>query len=108
MTKQRQIYSVALAVILAISLPGCALFGKCTTEACAADAQITADVRSLLDRHAELGAPGRLSVQTINHVVYLNGLVNTELDRRNAEAIAFQAASVKDVVNSIGVRGNGR
>jgi len=107
MTKSKPLHALALAVLLA-GLAGCASFGKCTTEACANDANITAEVYSLLANHTELGAPGQLRVQTINGVVYLNGLVNTDLDSQNAEAIAYQAEGVKNVVNSIAVRGNSR
>jgi osmotically-inducible protein OsmY len=65
-------------------------------------------VSALLDSHAALGSPGSIRVQTIKGVVYLNGEVDTDLGRRDAETIAYQAANVKDVVNSIAVRGNSR
>jgi osmotically-inducible protein OsmY len=40
--------------------------------------------------------------------VYLNGLVNSDLERQNAEALAYQIPNVKDVVNSITPRSNSR
>jgi osmotically-inducible protein OsmY len=95
-------------VLLALATAGCESFGKCTSEACVADAKITADVRALLDGHSELGSPGSIRVQTIKGVVYLNGEVDTDLERRDAETIAYQAADVKEVVNSVAVRGNSR
>ncbi len=98
-----------IALILAFGLSGCAAFGgRCTRAACAEDAKITAEVYALLAEHPELGAPGELRVQTINRVVYLDGMVNTGFDLHIAVATAFQAAHVKDVVESIGIRGNSR
>jgi len=47
-------------------------------------------------------------VQTIDHVVYLYGLVATDLQRQTAESIARQVPNVTKVVNSIGTSGNGR
>jgi osmotically-inducible protein OsmY len=108
MSNRPQYIAFSLALLLGVSLGGCASFGKCDTAGCVADAKISAEVSALLADHTELGAPGQLRVQTINGVVYLNGLVNTELDRRNAEAIAYQADGVREVVNSIDVQGNGR
>jgi osmotically-inducible protein OsmY len=108
MVMTRQFSALSLALLLAIGVSGCESFGRCTTQACAADAKITAEVYELLGAQTELGAPGQLRVQTINGVVYLTGLVNTELDSRIAAATALKAANVKDVVNSIGVRGNER
>jgi osmotically-inducible protein OsmY len=97
-----------LVLMFALSVAGCSSFGRCTAAACAHDAKITADVYRLLAEQPALGAPGQLQVQTIDRVVYLYGLVDTDLDRLNAVAIAFQAPNVKDVVESLGVRGNSR
>jgi len=47
-------------------------------------------------------------VQTINGVVYLSGIVDTDLERRNAEAIALKVSGVKDVVNNLATRNDGR
>ena len=97
-----------LVLVAAAALSGCALFPKCSPENCATDAQITADVSALFSQHAELGAPAALHIQTINGVVYLSGAVDTEFEVRNAEAIARQVAKVKDVVNNLSARSNGR
>jgi osmotically-inducible protein OsmY len=40
--------------------------------------------------------------------VYLNGTVETDFERRNAEALVMQVANVKDVVNSLNARNAGR
>jgi osmotically-inducible protein OsmY len=47
-------------------------------------------------------------VQTLNHVVYLTGLVDTDLERQMAESVALEAKGVAKVVNSIGLSGGAR
>jgi osmotically-inducible protein OsmY len=56
----------------------------CGLEGCPRDAEITARVQAALDKHAELGPPDSIRVQTLNGVVYLNGLVEDvrEMHRR--------------------------
>ena len=98
----------ALALCIACALAACAPYEKCGFTGCPGDAQITADVRALFGRHPELGPSGLLSVQTLDGVVYLYGLVNTDLVRDQAESIALQARGVKKVVNSLGVTNAGR
>ena len=108
MPMAKQFFAATLTILLVLSMAGCESFGKCTSDACAADAAITAEVNGLLNDHTELGSPGSIRVQTIKGVVYLNGEVDTDLERRDAETIAYQAANVKEVVNSVVVRGNSR
>jgi osmotically-inducible protein OsmY len=49
-----------------------------------------------------------LTVQTLDGVVYLYGVVATDLVREEAESIALKAPGVKKVVNSLGVTNGGR
>ncbi|HEX3396354.1 MAG TPA: BON domain-containing protein [Steroidobacteraceae bacterium] len=93
---------------MACTLTACASYEKCGFEGCPGDAQITADVRALFDRHPELGPSGPLTVQTLDGVVYLYGVVATDLVREEAESIALKAPGVKKVVNSLGVTNGGR
>jgi osmotically-inducible protein OsmY len=102
------LYSLTLGLLLAGVLPGCSVFPKCSPENCAIDTQIKQDVDALFAEHAELGPPGTIRVQSINKVVYLNGLVNSDLERQSAEALAYRVPNVKDVVNSIAPRANSR
>jgi osmotically-inducible protein OsmY len=95
--------ALALAACLVCALAACAPYEKCGFAGCPGDAQITADVRALFDQHPELGPPALLSVKTLDGVVYLDGVVNTDLVREEAKAIALQARGVKSVVNSLGV-----
>jgi osmotically-inducible protein OsmY len=64
---------------------------------------VTANVQALFDQHSELGSPNSLHVQTLDHVVYLNGMVNSGLERQVAESVALEAPGVTRVVNSIAV-----
>jgi osmotically-inducible protein OsmY len=97
-----------LVIALSSAMTGCAGYRKCGFSGCPGDAEISAEVRSLFGKHSELGPSASFHIQTIDRTVYLNGLVDTEFERRNAEAIALQAANVKEVINSIGIRNAGR
>jgi osmotically-inducible protein OsmY len=100
--------ALAVAACMACALGACAPIEKCGFAGCPGDAQITADVRALFDRHPELGPAALLSIKTLDGVVYLGGIVNTDLVREAAESIALQAHGVKMVVNSLGVTNAGR
>ena|ERR1700732_5297895 len=103
-----RLYTLTLTILLAAGLSGCASFGKCDAQNCAGDAKITADVRALITEHREFGPPAGIRVQTINGVVYLNGLVDSDLERLNLGALVMRVPNVKDVVNSVDARNFGR
>jgi osmotically-inducible protein OsmY len=103
----KPLYAAVLALSLAGALPACAVYKKCGFAGCPGDAQISADVYALFDKHQSL-APGAVSVQTLDGVVYLYGVVDTDLMRTEAQEIAMQAPHVKKVVNSIGVQNAGK
>jgi len=96
--------AVALAVILACA-SGCAAYRKCGFGGCPGDANIAAEVRALFEQHPELEPPNLLTVQALDHVVYLYGVVDTDFERGMAESVALQAPGVTKVVNSIGLSG---
>jgi osmotically-inducible protein OsmY len=102
----RQLRTLGLSFILAAGVTACADF-KCAPQYCQSDAKITEGVQAAFNAHPEFGPPGELQVHTINGVVYLNGLVNSEMERRSAEAFAWQVPNVKDVVNSLSPRTGG-
>jgi osmotically-inducible protein OsmY len=106
MTTFKPIYTIALSTILAASLFGCADFKPGGTQNGSADAKITADVESRLNQMPELGPPGSVEVQTVDHVVYLNGVVDVGLEKRTAALIAMQTPGVTNVVNDISVSHN--
>ena len=103
MGRPRQLYAWIFAPILAGGLSGCAAYRTCGFGGCAEDAQITANVRAQFDQHLALEPPNLIDVQTLDHVVYLHGLVNTELERSMAQSVALDTAGVARVVNSIAI-----
>jgi len=104
MNSHKWFCSAVFLFSLSSALAGCSSYGKCASGACAGDAAITMNVQTLLDQHSELGAPHSIEVQTIDRVVYLNGLVNDGLERRVAESVALRTPGVLKVVNSIAVQ----
>lgn len=100
--------SACLALAGALLLvSGCAGYRKCGLEGCPGDAQITSEVQSLLNGHADLGPPNIIRVQTLDRIVYLTGEVNTDFTRQTVEALVRQAAGVRRVVNSISIEYTG-
>ena len=96
-------FAFVLAAIPAVILSGCADFKPCGSQSCSADANITSDVQARLNQMPDLGPPGSVRVQTLDHVVYLNGAVGVGLEKRNAESVAREAPGVIQVVDSIAV-----
>jgi len=91
----RKIYGLTPAIILVGSIAGCAT--------APGDAEETTNVRAQLSEHAELGPPNSIEVRTVNHVVYLNGIVSQGLQSSEAEAVAQSTPGVSKVVNSLAV-----
>jgi osmotically-inducible protein OsmY len=103
MSGHKPIYTLALASVLAGVLAGCAGFRPSVKQTDVPDAQITANAQTRLDLMADLGPPGSIRVQTFDNVVYLNGMVDGGLAKRNAEAVARQVPGVQQVVDDIDV-----
>jgi osmotically-inducible protein OsmY len=95
----RIVHLMTLGLVIAGALSGCATFEKCGFRGCPGDAEITAEVRALFDEHPELG--NSINVQTLDHVVYLYGLVDTPLDAEIATSVALQAPGATRVVSSV-------
>jgi len=66
------------------------------------DAEISAEVRSALDRYPDLEAQ-RITVTVQNGVVILSGVVGSYAERANAGAAAWQSTGVADVVNNLAI-----
>jgi osmotically-inducible protein OsmY len=102
-----QLAALILTFLLGAVFSGCAVYRKCGFEGCPGDATITANVEALFHQHPALEPPNLITVRTLDHVVYLYGLVDTDLERQMAELVALEAPGVARVVNSIGISGNG-
>jgi osmotically-inducible protein OsmY len=94
---------------LLASVSGCADYTNhepsgCIDAGCLADSKVTDDVLMRLQRTPELHPPGMVHVQTVNHVVYLTGDVQTPSQKDAAEASARKAPGVASVVNNLNVR----
>jgi osmotically-inducible protein OsmY len=94
---------LSFVVILMSSLSGCATLEKCQPGGCPGDAKITAKVQERLSQYPDIDPANSISVQTLNHVVYLNGLVAYGIAKENAESQARQVPGVTQVVNNIAV-----
>ena len=85
------------------ALSGCAVYDtyeKCGFHGCPGDAKITADVRAQFSQCSFL-EPYAIRVQTLNHVVFLEGVVTSGLEVDTAESIARRVPDVARVMNSI-------
>ena len=82
-----------------------AIYAKCGLSGCAGDAQITAGIRATLFRRADISDAG-ITVQTLDRIVYLYGIVDTDPERLEVIAIARGVPGGPDVVDSISIRNN--
>jgi osmotically-inducible protein OsmY len=99
----RKVFGFTSILITMGAVAGCATYQNCRFGGCPGDADITANVHALLDKHPDLGPPNSIDVQTDNHVVFLYGMVSEGLQSREAEAVALAAPGVTQVENSIAV-----
>jgi osmotically-inducible protein OsmY len=93
---------VSSTLFLFSTLGGCANFKKCGLAGCAADNAITADVTAQFARYPSLTA-NSVRIQTLDQVVYLTGLVDTDVERLLAVSVAGDVPGVARVVDSISV-----
>jgi osmotically-inducible protein OsmY len=91
----RKFHGLSAAIILIGAMAGCAT--------APGDAEETANVRARLAQHAALSEPNSIDVQTVDHVVYLNGIVSQGMEGREAEAVARGTPGVTQVVNLLAV-----
>ncbi len=106
--RRNRSYALIAAVCAALAVSGCAAYSKCGFAGCPGDAEIAAGVSAAFAKHAELEPPNLIDVQSIDGVVYLYGLVDTDYQLQMAEFVAHQVPGVTKVVNSIGLTGNSR
>jgi osmotically-inducible protein OsmY len=102
--KRPQALTLIYALLLVSVLQGCATHdARCGPGGCTGDAEITANVQASFNQYPALQAPNLVQVQTVDHVVYLRGLVNTPYELELATSVASKAAGVTRVVNLIGL-----
>jgi osmotically-inducible protein OsmY len=101
MRNPKRLTSMTAALVCTGGLAACAEFRTCGSDACADDAKITAAVEAAFDRHPELEPPNTIDVQTIDRVVYLNGLVDSSLEIAMADSVARQTPGVTRVVDML-------
>lgn len=98
-----------LPTLMLAALAGCASAGgTCTDPSCAHDAELRERVEAAVFADAALRAPNRVDVRVRNGVVYLSGMVSTDLQRSDAESHARSAQGVNRLVNNIAVQNIGR
>ena len=104
----RLLHKLTAAAVLLGALSACAEYRKCGFSGCAGDAKIAAEVRTLIRQYPALEAPNSVRVQSMDHVVYLYGQVDTDLERSMAESVARAVPEVRAVVDSISLSYAGR
>jgi osmotically-inducible protein OsmY len=94
--------------LLLMQLSACTTYDayrKCGFSGCPGDREIAAQVVTAI--HTTPGISyWDIQVQSLDHVVYLSGLVDTDPERITVEQVAAQASGGKKVIDSIAVRGN--
>jgi osmotically-inducible protein OsmY len=104
MFARKHLLVAAITLLTLASLGGCAAHQKCEGNACADDKAITATIEAALRANAAI-ATWDIQVQTINHTVYLYGIVDTNVQRAFIEETAHKTEGVAKVVNSISIKG---
>jgi len=101
-----RIAAAFLSAFLACGIGGCATYQRCGFAGCPGDASITAAIES--DLHANKAIQDwNIHVQTFDRIVYLYGIVDTNVERSFIVATANEAPGVRRVGDSIAIRGNG-
>lgn len=76
---------------------------RCASGGCTGDEQLAAAVEARIWQHPELRPPNLVYVRTHDGIVYLSGLVSTDLQREIAVAAATQAPGERRVLDDIGI-----
>lgn len=87
--------------VLIVATVGCATQQVCSGSGCTPDEATTAAVNAAISAHPDLGGAGQIQASTMNHVVYLTGIVSSGYQRSIAGSVAAQTDGVTMMVNSI-------
>jgi hypothetical protein len=93
--------ALGLATLMTGALAGCASYPTCGSGGCTPDAKLTANVETAFAQHPELQPQDSIVVQTEDHVVYLSGVVDADLEVQDAESVAREVPGVTGVVNTL-------
>jgi hyperosmotically inducible periplasmic protein len=95
---------LCLVLTIILSASGCTSMTGQSAGQYVDDRTITASVKSKLvaDRASNLT---RVDVDTTNHVVSLNGVVESSDQKRRAEELAMQVSGVRSVNNNLQIQG---
>ena len=96
MSTSRNLTVLVLAAVMA---------GSAYAKGAGEDEKIRAEVQKQIDERPSLKFYG-VSVRTVDHVVYLEGLVDTNFDRSQAEAIARAVPGVTKVYDKLVLNAN--
>jgi hyperosmotically inducible protein len=94
---------VAVLLVVLLALAGCQAMTGRTAGRNIDDLTITASVKARLVAD-KLSNFTRIDVDTVNAVVSLNGLVESEFEKRRAEDIASLVEGVEKIVNDLQVQ----
>jgi osmotically-inducible protein OsmY len=103
MSTSRWLATTALAANLLLA--ACSVFGPCDSQ-CREDAKLRDEVQRQINQRTSLRFFS-IDVQAHDQSVYLQGLVDTEVDRSAAQQIAMSVPGVKKVYNGLELNGNG-
>lgn len=98
MNPLERLYAIVLLALFACSLPGCATFEKCG-YGCPPDRKLTANIRQKLGSRGDY----QVYVQAQDGVVFLSGLVYSDLELQDAESVVRDTPGVTRVVNMLAV-----
>lgn len=88
------------AFVLVSTLSGCASYQTCGSGKCPGDAEINTQVEEQLAQHPDIES-NAIRVQTLDHRVFLSGLVSSGLAIEEATVVARSVPGVSEVSNSI-------
>jgi len=108
MARSRILILLSAGLLQAAALNAFADTSNCPPGSCSGDVKISEDVRTALFHDAQFSGDNGINVETRDGVVYLSGQVDTDAQRKNAEALVRRVPGVKRVVASLDLRSNGQ
>jgi osmotically-inducible protein OsmY len=95
-----------VSVVLVGLLSGCAAYQKCGFDGCPGDAQLSAAVHERAQASSVLRG-NLLHIQVLDGVVYVSGMVDSDFEHEQINALFKSVPGVKSVINTTGVTTHG-